>query len=210
VKVHLGCGDVRFPGWLNVDARPLRGVTVGSATRLPVPDGSVEVLYSHAVFEHLYFPHHVSAMREWTRVLAPSGVAIAIGVPDFEAVCRLYLAKAEGLCGPVYNLWEAYRHTHGSPDVFVDNVWATWNPSATPDRAPAGWLPQLHKALFDSESLRLLLDTCGIDGTVFGYAYPLEPRHVMTLGFIIGGGIDVLHDIPGIESVVDFDTIEIR
>jgi SAM-dependent methyltransferase len=210
VKVHLGCGDKPFAGWVNVDARPLPGVTVGHAHRIPVPDRSVDVLYSHAVFEHLFFPHHVAAISEWQRVLAPGGAAVALGIPDFEAVCRLYLAKAEGLCGPVYNLYEAYRHTHGSPDQFASDVWSTWNPARAPDQAPPGWLPQLHKSPFDTESLRALLDVCDVMGTVFGYAYPLEPRHVMNLGFVIVAGPEILEGIPGIEHVVDFDTIETR
>lgn len=52
----------------------------GSAYELPVPDGSVDVLFAHALLEHLARP--AEALAEFRRVLRPGGLA-ALCSPDW-------------------------------------------------------------------------------------------------------------------------------
>lgn len=54
--------------------------SVGSIYELPFPDSSFDVVFSHAIFEHLAFPD--TALNEVSRVLTPGGIA-AIRSPDW-------------------------------------------------------------------------------------------------------------------------------
>lgn len=91
-KLHLGCGQKHIPGFMHVDALPYSHVdVVGPVHELPfVPSGSVELIYACHVLEH-FGRHEVDGvLREWLRVLAPSGV-LRLAVPDFAACARLYV-----------------------------------------------------------------------------------------------------------------------
>lgn len=75
VRLHLGSGTDRRPGWVNVDANPATHPdVVGLAQSLPMfPDGSVDVIESCHLFEHLTYYEAVQALGEWYRVLRPGG-----------------------------------------------------------------------------------------------------------------------------------------
>jgi SAM-dependent methyltransferase len=80
-RLHLGCGERVWPGWINVDRHPPAGI-VGTAfmqcdiavERLPVEDGSVDYVFSEDVLEHLPPDRRVFVMNEIHRALVPGGV----------------------------------------------------------------------------------------------------------------------------------------
>jgi hypothetical protein len=199
LRLHVGAGGMRLPGFLNVDVRKTPGADlVGHAGRLPqLPDGSVELLFCNALFEHLFPAHHAETLAEWRRLLSPDGVAVCLGVPDFEQVARLYLAGlagdaavAPGVANPGgrFDLSEAARYTHGEIEATVAGgraAWAAWRPEERPDAAPSGYVPQLHKGLFDAGYLSALLSASGLHAIVFRYRFPGEP-HALNLGFVAG------------------------
>ncbi len=215
MNLQVGAGHVRLPGFLNVDVRSTPEVDiVGHAGSLPsVETGSVDLLFSNAVFEHVYVCQQMAVLAEWKRVLAPTGVAAAIGIPDFETVARLYLEKAPGLVGPRFDLYHAYRYTHGDPEQCVPlDAWQSWRPDLHVDQAPSGWIPQLHKTLLDADRLRDLIQATGIQGAVFRYAFPGEPYR-LNLGFVAGMEVPkvehVLNRIPTIDRFINFASIEV-
>ncbi|HEY2155925.1 MAG TPA: methyltransferase domain-containing protein, partial [Isosphaeraceae bacterium] len=185
MKIQLGSGNIRLPGFVNVDIRPLAETdVVGHAGDLHcLGDGSVDVLFSHALFEHVFLRHQVGVIREWGRVLARDGVVVCLGVPDFETIARLYLEGARGVIGERFDLFNVYRYTHGEPEHAARGDWASWRPERHPDSAPPGWLPQLHKGLFDAGYLSSLFEAGGLAATVFRYAYPGE-EHALNLGAV--------------------------
>lgn len=85
----LGEEQVRF-------ARSAResGVRYGVATRLPLAGGSVEVLYSSHMFEHLPLPDAARFLGEALRVLAPGGT-LRLVVPDLRRLARGYLETGD-------------------------------------------------------------------------------------------------------------------
>lgn len=119
-KLHLGCGLVQPEGWINLDGswnawlakRPvLRGIagamrlvprsqldiawgrdTLVHDVRKPLPfaDGSIAVIYSSHLLEHLYLDEAKRLLSECQRVLAPEGV-LRIVVPDLRAIVEEYL-----------------------------------------------------------------------------------------------------------------------
>jgi len=206
-RVNLGCGCTRYPGFVNVDLHPGPDVDlVGSAVSIPLPDMSVSLLYHNAVFEHVFLRQHSQAMQEAARVLAPDGVHIGLSIPDFRMVARLYLEKASGIVGPYFDLFNAYRYTHGEPEQ-CELGWE----SVHPTEPPGLWTAQLHKSLFDADYLHTLLQAW--PHVVFRFRAKGEP-HALNLGFIVSNGSLKIRDVleaccPWVtQTVVEMDSIE--
>ncbi len=97
-RVHLGCGERRIEGWLNVDLAGGRADVVWDLRRpLPLAPGSVAAVFHEHFLEHLPFAAAVASLREAHRLLAPGGV-LRIGVPDFREHFRSYV-EGDGVLG---------------------------------------------------------------------------------------------------------------
>jgi predicted SAM-dependent methyltransferase len=82
-SLHLGCGERRKAGWVNIDAAS-GDLTLDLREPLPFPDGSIHSVYSEHFLEHVDYPEAtLRLLRECWRVLGAGGV-IDIGVPDTE------------------------------------------------------------------------------------------------------------------------------
>ena len=81
-KAHLGPGQKNYlAGWINVDANLVSSkpdVWADMRYRLPFPDESLDVIYSHHMIEHL--PDLDFHFREMFRCLRPGGM-IRVGGP---------------------------------------------------------------------------------------------------------------------------------
>jgi hypothetical protein len=216
MNLQVGAGTVELPGFRNVDVRPNKGVhIVDDATVLSsVQGGSVEILFGNAIFEHFYLGRHLAALRRWKDVLAPDGVIVMTGIPDFAVIARLYLEGAAGIVGERFDLFNVYRYTHGHPEHATRAVSTEWHPNGS--MPPDGWIPQLHKCLMDAGYLRDLLGQTGLAGTLFHYAFPREP-HALNLGVIAAHSLladasldairRTLQRIPTIETMVALESI---
>ncbi len=95
LKLHLGCGDQYFEGYVNIDFRktPATDVVCG-IKKLPYPDASADAIELYHVIEHL--PRHdlPVALGEWNRVLRPGGKLI-IECPDFDVAVKEYVTGNE-------------------------------------------------------------------------------------------------------------------
>jgi hypothetical protein len=47
--------------------------------------------------------------------LEPGGVVCYWGIPDFANIAWFYLERRPGIVGPVFDLFNVYRYTHGDP-----------------------------------------------------------------------------------------------
>lgn len=86
-RFHLGSGDLRFPGWINLDLR------YGHDLRRGLPhwtDASVDAVYSCHFLEHVTHEEGEALLAEVHRVLRPGGTA-RIAVPDLERFARAYV-----------------------------------------------------------------------------------------------------------------------
>ncbi|GAA4965537.1 hypothetical protein GCM10023225_05800 [Kineococcus glutinatus] len=94
VRLHLGCGTNKLPGWINIDIDPqyqpdlVHDLSLG----IPAQDGSVDFIHSEHVFEHLSLEAGIRLMRECRRVLRPGGV-VRIAMPDLKYVAERYLDR---------------------------------------------------------------------------------------------------------------------
>ena len=96
IKLHLGCGKVFIPGFIHIDIINYDHIDyLTSIDRLDVfENNSVDFIYNCHVLEHYHRNKVKNVLKEWFRVLKPGGI-LRTAVPDFEALCELYLEKKD-------------------------------------------------------------------------------------------------------------------
>lgn len=90
-RVHLGCGDVRLKGYLNVDYPPEQGVASGTSRpdveadviRLDAPPCSIAEIRLHHLFEHFERASALALLIRWYDWLEPGG-RLFVETPDFD------------------------------------------------------------------------------------------------------------------------------
>lgn len=91
IYLHLGCGPVNHPNFINVDMQPYPHVHyLQRIDRLHrFQDQSVDLIYACHCLEH--FPHAAlqAVLQEWFRLLKPSGI-LRLSVPDFDQIVAMY------------------------------------------------------------------------------------------------------------------------
>lgn len=114
--VHLGCGPINHPAFINVDAIPLPHVHyVGSIARLPMfGDDTVDLLYASHCLEHISYHKTREVLAEWYRVLKPGGV-LRVSVPDLDRLIEIYEAAgrdASSVIGQLYGGHDSPYNVH--------------------------------------------------------------------------------------------------
>jgi SAM-dependent methyltransferase len=90
VRLHFGCGRDKRAGWINVDTNAsLAPDVVADVHDLrQFADASVDAIEANHLFEHLPYNQALRALKEWRRVLRPSG-ELFLELPDLEACIRI-------------------------------------------------------------------------------------------------------------------------
>lgn len=101
VKLHLGCGGIRWRDFINVDLHPSDpGVqdtsrsgcvadAIGDIRQLGLPDESVDEIFSAHTIEHFVRWEAVAMLADWQRMLRRGG-RLVLETPDFWR-CVLWL-----------------------------------------------------------------------------------------------------------------------
>lgn len=122
LKLDLGCGTSKQPGFLGVDSRQFPGVDLVVDLRQPWPwrDGEVHEAFSSHFLEHLTGPERIHFVNELYRVLRPGGTAVIV-VPNW-ASARAYgdLTHQWPPVSPdwFYYLGKAWRSSHAPHNDF--------------------------------------------------------------------------------------------
>ncbi len=90
--LHIGCGEINSPEFVNVDAQPYPHVHVikNDVTNLPMfESGSVDLVYMCHILEHLTATELSATLTEMKRILKPNGV-LRVSVPDFDRIIDIY------------------------------------------------------------------------------------------------------------------------
>ena len=94
--LHIGCGEINAPGFINLDAmsQPHVHIVTTNLFRLTmIPDNVADLIYMSHVLEHVSHRDIVATLREMHRILKDGGV-LRISVPDFDSIIDIYQATA--------------------------------------------------------------------------------------------------------------------
>ncbi|MEA5464685.1 class I SAM-dependent methyltransferase [Leptothoe sp. PORK10 BA2] len=91
VFLHLGCGQVDHPSFINVDLTPFKHVHyIRPISDLSIfKDQSVDLIYASHCLEHFSFHNVEDILKEWFRVLKIGG-KLRLSVPDFDLFLNIY------------------------------------------------------------------------------------------------------------------------
>lgn len=139
-RLCLGSGSAPIPGFINIDLDGEPDLRLDLRVGLPMPDASVDAIYSEHFIEHVPLPAVQHLLRECRRVLRPEGV-LRIATPDLEALLHAY-----------HYAWRDQEWLREPAFAFVDTRAHMLN------LAFHGWG---HQYLFDAEDLSKRLREAG-------------------------------------------------
>jgi len=107
LKLHLGCGNIKVTGFINVDIDPtLPSVDVVDNVKElnKFSCNSASIIYACHILEH--FPNHeiLPILRRWYEVLEPGG-ELRISVPDIDRIVKIYYKNWEHFQTPPNTPW---------------------------------------------------------------------------------------------------------
>jgi predicted SAM-dependent methyltransferase len=145
-KLHLGCGDVNFSGWLNIDLdTSTADMNLDLTQPLPFANGSITHIFNEHFIEHVSRQEAVSFLIECRRVLSGNGV-IRITTPNLRFLISSYLACNKDEWG---ELWQ--------PDTkcaLINEGMRSWG----------------HQFIYDADELVRILTEAGFNSILFqGY-----------------------------------------
>ncbi|MGC4046400.1 MAG: class I SAM-dependent methyltransferase [Armatimonas sp.] len=75
-KLHLGCGDVYLPGWVNLDIGECKADVYHNLDELPYPfaDDTFDTIIANHVIEHLARDKWPKIVDEFYRISAPNAI----------------------------------------------------------------------------------------------------------------------------------------
>ncbi|MGE8106565.1 class I SAM-dependent methyltransferase [Allorhizobium sp. NPDC080224] len=105
-RLHLGCGNVGLPGYVNVDVMHTLGVDVVDDIRFlkRFPSNSASQIYACHVMEHFGHEEIMPILRRWFDVLMPGG-EIRISVPDIDRIVKIYSENPQHFQTPGNSPW---------------------------------------------------------------------------------------------------------
>lgn len=92
MKLHLGCGKRKFPGYVNLDINPDNEPDlIGDAFVLNnIPDNSVDTIVAIHILEHSGRKVYKDILKVWYNKLVPGGT-LRLAVPNLERVFEHYI-----------------------------------------------------------------------------------------------------------------------
>lgn len=100
MKLHLGCGGLYLPGFINIDFMAgEEGVKADQSWDLRKPldmyeSDSAELIIANHLLEHLPINSVEGAVASWYRVLKPGGVLV-MELPNFDAIVGEYFLRRQ-------------------------------------------------------------------------------------------------------------------
>ncbi len=157
--LHIGCGTLNSPGWLNVDKFNANADTyLDARRRFPFEDDSFSLIFTEHMIEHLEIDTIQQFLSEILRVLRPGGIC-RITCPSLELYARCYVESDRDFFQNVMQNIESNRRirpeqtwivrTNGS--AFMTGVVKTF------------WR---HHWMYDFETLEACLKAVGFRNTV--------------------------------------------
>ena len=147
-KLQIGCGANIINGWLNTDISLYicrkGAIYMDASKKFPLPDNSIDYIYSEHIFEHLSYEQGFNMLKECHRVLKRNGV-IRLATPNYQFLIDLYLNPAKEI-NKQYIEWSTNLFLNKSincqsPIYVINNFHTSWG----------------HKIIYDYNTLSNLL-----------------------------------------------------
>ena len=124
MKLNVGCGNKRLPGYTGVDAVPRSAADiVAPANKIPLPDGVADEVMAIHLVEHLLPWEVESTLAEWHRLLAPGG-ALVLEMPDLIKCCRnIFEGRTNGKHPNQIGMWGLFGDDR-LQDPYMLHRWA--------------------------------------------------------------------------------------
>ena len=143
MNLHLGSGNVRLEGWLNIDLDSENSdLHLDLREKFPFEDESVNFIFSEHLIEHFLREDALSFLKECYRVLKQGGV-IRLSTPNLRFLVLTYLS---------YNTTE------------WGDLWQPANPCQMMNEGMRFWG---HQFLYDADELIEILREAGFEVTQF-------------------------------------------
>ena len=91
-KLHIGCGQVKLAGWINIDESlhpSITDVQLDITKGLPYDDNSCSLIHHEHFLEHLSAEAGLNFLKECYRVLKSGGV-MRIAIPSLDLIIEKY------------------------------------------------------------------------------------------------------------------------
>lgn len=142
-KLHLGCGSINFPGWVNIDLdSPTADQLLDLTEPLPFESESVSHIFNEHFIEHITREQAIAFLKECYRVLAPQG-AIRITTPNLRFLTHAYFSDNRDEWGDL------------------------WQPNSRCQLMNEGMRAWGHQFLYDAEELTRVLGESGFKSITF-------------------------------------------
>lgn len=132
IRLHVGCGNVHLPGFVNVDCRetPAVDLVMDCGTLPGWKDGSVDLIYACHVLDQFSRHAYMDVLRLWCGKLKSGGV-LRLSCVDFDAVVSRYASTSD--------LTELIGLLHARQDYPTNVRKMSWNrDTLTADMEAAG------------------------------------------------------------------------
>jgi len=176
IRLNIGCGGRPLLNYINVDMDDLETMrqrypnqTFSDEIKLanydvfnlPFADGTVDEIKADGFLEHLSFEEEPKFLKEVRRVLKPGGHFV-FSVPDFEEVCKIWLAAKDDWKDFYRTDGEAIatRHWFGNNSYALDNRWGYLTAIIYGSQHGEG---QYHKNCYSAGKIRAMCAKLGFD-----------------------------------------------
>jgi len=156
LKLNVGCGQVKYPGWVNIDIEPGADLVLDVRKGLPFDDNSVDFIYNEHLLEHLTFEEGEKGLSEFHRCLKKEGV-LRIAMPDLDWTIQQYdkdfrnedwfpgpgyeFVKTKGMAINMAFYWWGHKYLYNEEDLrnqlakvgFKKITGCEWNKSNCPE-----------------------------------------------------------------------------
>ena len=146
-KLQIGFGSNRLEGWLNAGIsleESWQGVYMDAGKRFPLPDESMNYVYSEHLFEHLTYQQAQNMLKESYRVLKPGGI-MRLATPDLRFLLGLYQDPEKPLHKAYMEFSVKDNGMPASPVYVISRFHTNWG----------------HQIIYDRETLTKMLEEVG-------------------------------------------------
>jgi len=157
-QLHIGCGDIRLPGWLNIgfESREEYGrIKIENHTAYlnynllklwPFDEDSIDYIAASHFIEHLDLNHGIEFAKRCFRVLKNGGI-IRLSCPDLELYAVNYVERNKNFFEhPLIKEWCCFKNAMTPGEIFIAKAYDSGGS---------------HKWFYDFDSLRHVLEKAG-------------------------------------------------